>query len=197
MKHILRIKPPALTPPGRASYLLIALGIGVAALSLYPVRNMLSPGQEMNASFEPLHLVNTYGALAASPGRVTSDRRRTDEAGVTDDTRWREYEFIGKPGDVNHTPPQIAPYHLRLDWLMWFAASPRRRNILGSSACSGSFWRMTGRAWDFFATIPFPKAAEICSRPALRISLHHSRGTARTGAIWRRNSRGLFSRGVT
>ena len=24
-------------------------------------------------------------------------------------------------------PPQIAPYHLRIDWLMWFAAlSPQR-----------------------------------------------------------------------
>jgi len=33
---------------------------------------------------------------------------------------WREYEFIGKPGDARRRPPQIAPYHLRLDWLMWF-----------------------------------------------------------------------------
>jgi hypothetical protein len=39
---------------------------------------------------------------------------------------WREYEFKGKPGDPSRRPPQIAPYHLRLDWLMWFAAlSPR------------------------------------------------------------------------
>jgi hypothetical protein len=29
---------------------------------------------------------------------------------------------MGKPGDLNYRPPQIAPYHLRLDWLMWFAA---------------------------------------------------------------------------
>jgi len=25
-----------------------------------------------------------------------------------------------KPGDLHHTPLQVAPYHLRLDWLMWF-----------------------------------------------------------------------------
>jgi hypothetical protein len=30
------------------------------------------------------------------------------------------YEFQGKPGDPARVPPQIAPYHLRLDWLMWF-----------------------------------------------------------------------------
>ena len=35
---------------------------------------------------------------------------------------WQEYEFIGKPGNVRRVPLQIAPYHLRLDWLMWFAA---------------------------------------------------------------------------
>jgi hypothetical protein len=35
---------------------------------------------------------------------------------------WREYAFKGKPGDPARLPPQVAPYHLRLDWLMWFAA---------------------------------------------------------------------------
>ena len=35
---------------------------------------------------------------------------------------WTEYEFKGKPGDPRRRPPQIAPYHLRLDWMMWFAA---------------------------------------------------------------------------
>jgi hypothetical protein len=33
-----------------------------------------------------------------------------------------EYEFKGKPGDVRRMPRQYAPYHLRLDWLMWFLA---------------------------------------------------------------------------
>ncbi len=46
----------------------------------------------------------------------------TDAAAPTPDAQWREYEFKGKPGNVRRRPPQIAPYHLRLDWLMWFAA---------------------------------------------------------------------------
>jgi len=39
-----------------------------------------------------------------------------------DESDWREYAFKGKPGDVRAVPRQWAPYHLRLDWLMWFAA---------------------------------------------------------------------------
>ncbi len=41
---------------------------------------------------------------------------------ISDHTVWREYEFKGKPGVVTRLPRQWAPYHLRLDWLMWFAA---------------------------------------------------------------------------
>ena len=41
---------------------------------------------------------------------------------LTDQTVWKEYEFRGKPGAVRRVPLQWAPYHLRLDWLMWFAA---------------------------------------------------------------------------
>ncbi|MDJ1132962.1 lipase maturation factor family protein [Streptomyces iconiensis] len=95
----------------------------VLTLSYWPVRNMLSRGQTMNRSFDPLHLVNTYGAF----GSVTRIRQEivlegTDEERVTADTVWREYEFKGKPTDVRRLPRQFAPYHLRLDWQMWFAA---------------------------------------------------------------------------
>jgi hypothetical protein len=87
------------------------------------VVNMLSPGQLMNYSYNPVELVNTYGAF----GSVGSTRYEvvvegTDNLAPTPDAQWREYEFKGKPGDVRRRPPQIAPYHLRLDWLMWFAA---------------------------------------------------------------------------
>ena len=43
-----------------------------------------------------------------------------DEPGP--DARWLEYGFHGKPGDPGRWPRQFAPYHLRLDWLMWFLA---------------------------------------------------------------------------
>src|SRR5215472_14012229 len=124
LKHVLPLHPPVLASPTiLRSSIIVGLTAIVAWLSFYPVRNMLSSRQAMNASFEPLHLVNTYGAF----GTITRPRYEvivegTDENTLTPNTRWREYEFIGKPGDVNRIPPQVAPYHLRLDWLMWFAA---------------------------------------------------------------------------
>ena len=75
----------------------------------------------MNASFDQLHLVNTYGAF----GNVTRARYEIVIEGTDDphgETGWREYEFKGKPGNPARRPRQFAPYHLRLDWLMWFAA---------------------------------------------------------------------------
>lgn len=97
--------------------------IAVIGLSYWPVRNLLSHRQQMNASFNTFHLVNTYGAFGViSRTRDEVVIEGTDDVRVTDQTVWREYEFKGKPGDVHRMPRQWAPYHLRLDWLMWFAA---------------------------------------------------------------------------
>ncbi len=80
----------------------------------------------MNTSFDPLRLVNTYGAFG-SVGRTRYEVivEGTVDAVTTPATQWREYAFKAKPGDVRRRPPQLAPYHLRLDWLMWFAAMSR------------------------------------------------------------------------
>jgi len=101
----------------------IALAIVVAGLSYLPARNLVSRGQLMNFSFNPIHFVNTYGAF----GSITRVRYEivlegTESLDAGGPAEWKEYEFKGKPGDPKRRPPQIAPYHLRLDWLMWFAA---------------------------------------------------------------------------
>ncbi|CDO86528.1 hypothetical protein AWC29_09650 [Mycobacterium triplex] len=103
--------------------LVVAFAGGVLVLTYWPVRNMLSPSQRMNMSFNPFHLVNTYGAFG-SIGRIRREVviEGTDEPRLTAQTVWKEYEFKGKPGTVRRLPRQWAPYHLRLDWLMWFAA---------------------------------------------------------------------------
>jgi hypothetical protein len=120
----LPVSTPVLQEPQLARRLIVFAVVGlVAILSIAPARNMLSPSQVMNTSFDPLHIVNTYGAF----GSITRERNEiviegTDADTVTPSTVWREYEFKGKPGDPGHRPSQFAPYHLRLDWLMWFAA---------------------------------------------------------------------------
>ncbi|MFF8594330.1 lipase maturation factor family protein [Streptomyces sp. NPDC015220] len=101
----------------------LAVAALVVALSYRPAVNLISRRQVMNRSFDPLHLVNTYGAF----GSISRIRYEVVVEGTLDDTPredsdWREYEFKGKPGDPGHWPRQFAPYHLRLDWMMWFAA---------------------------------------------------------------------------
>jgi hypothetical protein len=110
-------------PPVAGTWVNIALAVMVVAMSVPVVVNMLSSRQIMNTSFNSLHLVGTYGAF----GSITRPRYEvivegTGDSVITPATQWREYEFKGKPGQLDYTPPQIAPYHLRLDWLMWFAA---------------------------------------------------------------------------
>ncbi len=117
-------KPAAFTePPLWFAGLVIAFTVLSLFLSYWPMRNMMSRHQRMNMSFNPFHLVNTYGAFG-SIGRIRNELvvEGTDEATLTEQTRWKEYEFKGKPGAVRRLPRQWAPYHLRLDWLMWFAA---------------------------------------------------------------------------
>ncbi|WP_331782438.1 lipase maturation factor family protein [Subtercola sp. YIM 133946] len=105
----------------------VVLTSAVAALllvlSYWPAKNLLSRRQLMNASFNRWHLVNAYGAF----GSVTKRRYEVIVEGSSaampaSDADWLPYEFKGKPGDVRRIPRQFAPYHLRLDWLMWFLA---------------------------------------------------------------------------
>lgn len=109
-------------PPWFAAVVLVVTVL-LVALSWAPLRNLFSHRQLMNASFNRWHLVNAYGAF----GSVTKQRYEVVVEGTSDDpadpaARWEEYGFKGKPGDPRRLPRQFAPYHLRLDWLMWFLA---------------------------------------------------------------------------
>src|SRR2546427_8419644 len=103
----------------------VALTIMVIWLSIPTVLNLASGRQLMNYSYDPLDLVNTYGAF----GTVGRERDEiifegTSDAVITVDTQWKEYEFKAKPGDPNRGPPFVAPYQPRIDWQIWFAAMP-------------------------------------------------------------------------
>ncbi|WP_030935172.1 lipase maturation factor family protein [Streptomyces sp. NRRL S-646] len=116
---------PSPVPGAPLWYEVVVLAVAalLLGLSYHPVTNMISRRQIMNRSFDPLHLVNTYGAFGSvSRIRYEVVVEGTDDAVPHEDSDWREYEFKGKPGDPRRWPRQFAPYHLRLDWLMWFAA---------------------------------------------------------------------------
>ncbi len=97
--------------------------IVIALLSIQPVINILSPRQIMNTSFNPLDLVNTYGAF----GSVGQERLNVVFEGTMDEVpdekaKWKAYPYKGLPVALDKRAPQIAPYQLRLDWQMWFAS---------------------------------------------------------------------------
>ena len=97
--------------------LIIAVAGFLAVLSWRPLVNLFSADQLMNASFNRFHLVNAYGAF----GSMTEQRYEVIIEGRRGD-QWRAFEFKGKPGDPRRRSRQFAPYHLRLDWQMWFLA---------------------------------------------------------------------------
>ncbi|XP_075574613.1 lipase maturation factor 1 [Pelecanus crispus] len=102
----------------------ISFGLLIAYLSIPVVLNLLNSRQVMNTSFNPLRIVNTYGAF----GSITKERTEVILQGTSSPDPndpaavWEEYDFKCKPGDLKRRPCFITPYHYRLDWLMWFAA---------------------------------------------------------------------------
>ncbi|MGZ4144035.1 MAG: lipase maturation factor family protein [Actinomycetota bacterium] len=171
----------------------IAAGL-IVFLSWWPARNLVSRRQLMNASFNSLHLVNTYGAF----GSITRVRNEVIIEGTTDEvltstTVWKEYEFKGKPGDPRRRPPQVAPYHLRLDWLMWFAA-------LSRAYAQGWFVPLMVKLLEndrptltLLRTNPFPEQPPRYVRALLyRYRFTTRREHKETGAWWVRSYEGEY-----
>ena len=92
------------------------------------VKNLLQldGGQAMNASYDPLKLVNTYGAF----GSVGERRYEPIVSVSTDGDTWHEIEFPCKPGDVRRRLCFCAPYHYRADWNIWFIGFKPHQQML-------------------------------------------------------------------
>lgn len=112
------------------SIVIAFLGLFTLYLSRDPVMNLVAKRQRMNSSYNPFRLVNSYGAF----GSITKVRYEVVLEGTSDqfplEESWQEYHFVAKPGRVDKLAPQIAPYHLRLDWQMWFL--PFNAQVVGN-----------------------------------------------------------------
>jgi hypothetical protein len=129
----------------------------IALLSIQPVLNMLSPQQIMNTSFDPLNLVNTYGAF----GSVGRERLNVVFEGTMDESpdgqaNWKAYPYKGLPVALDRRPPQIAPYQLRLDWQMWFAAMSFPEEYPWTLTLISKLLHNDPGAVGLFAGNPFP-----------------------------------------
>lgn len=161
--------PDLAARPFAFELVLSALALLVIALSAPAALNLTSKNQAMNTSYNPFRLVNAYGAF----GSVTRIRYEVIVEGWDPELGWREYEFKAKPGSVNRRPGQFAPYHLRLDWLMWFLPF-RARVVNGQVLVSGHeswFVRFLDRLLEndpetlkLLALNPFPDRPPVCVR---------------------------------
>ena len=94
-----------------SSALVLAVTALVVVLSYWPVRNLLSRRQLMNASFNPLHLVNTYGAF----GSVTRTRHEVVIEGTDERLIDRAHGVAGVrvQGQARRRAPAAAPVRAR------------------------------------------------------------------------------------
>ena len=144
----------------------------------------------MNRSFDPLDLVNTYGAF----GNVDRERHEVILEGTRDavpdaSARWEEYELPCMPGDPRRRPCLVSPYHYRLDWQMWFVGNDAARG----EAIEDEPW-LVHLVWQLLRGEPGPtpalrarplsrRAAAVDPRGALALSvLRLASATARGGS---------------
>ncbi|MDP9033778.1 MAG: lipase maturation factor family protein [Myxococcota bacterium] len=100
------------------------LGVFVAILSIAPAVNLASCDQSMNRSFDPLALVNSYGAFGdVDRARYEVILEGTMDAFPVEGALWEQYELPCMPGDPRRRPCLVSPYHYRLDWQFWFVGN--------------------------------------------------------------------------
>lgn len=164
----------------------------VCILSIQPVVNMLSPGQVMNTSYDPLDLVNTYGAF----GTVGKERLNvifegTADDDSTDNAHWQPYIYKGLPVALDQRPPQIAPYQLRLDWQMWFASMDTPEDYPWTYHLVWKLLHNDPRVVDLFAVNPFPRKPPRYVRAVLYRYSFAKPGNPQ-GLWWQRERLGLW-----
>jgi hypothetical protein len=164
----------------------------VGLLSIQPAFNLFSSKQIMNTSFDPFDLVNTYGAF----GTVGQERFNVVFEGTldndsTDKAHWQPYLYKGLPVLPDQRPPQIAPYQLRLDWQMWFAAMSSADEYPWTLNLLYKLLHNDPLATGLFAHNPFPHNPPRYIRAVLYRYRFAKPGNAQ-GAWWTREQLALW-----
>lgn len=183
------LKEETSQPMSTAAWIVTAV---ICLLSIQPMLNMLSPGQIMNTSFDPLNLVNTYGAF----GTIGRERMNVIFEGTTDihpdeQTKWIPYVYKGLPVYLDKKPPQVAPYQLRLDWQMWFAAMASPSDYPWTLNLAYKLLHNDPKAVGLFANNPFPNRPPRYIRAMLYRYTFAKPGNAH-GRFWNRQRISLW-----
>src|SRR5580700_2512688 len=197
LHSLVRVQMPGgLSSPAAYEWAIVVLSAVLIVLSYWPVHNMLSPRQRMNTSFNPYHIVNTYGAF----GSVTKARYEiviegTEDEAAREQAKWKEYEFKAKPGDPKRRPRQVAPYDLRLDWLMWFAAMSPVYDYLEHPwliVLIQKLLQNDSSTLKLLAGSPFPQGPKVIRARLYRYRFATAKERRETGQWWMRSLAGEY-----
>ena len=165
---------------------------GIALLSIRPALNLVSPHQIMNTSFDPLNLVNTYGAFGTvGQQRLNVVFEATLDADSSDQADWQPYLYKGLPVALDQRPPQVAPYQLRLDWQMWFASMASPAQYPWTLNLVWKLLHNDAAAVGLFARPPFPGKRPRYVRAVLYRYRFAPPGNAQ-GLWWQRERVGIW-----
>lgn len=199
-----RLRPwLAVAPPlPRGPVLALRQGLMAALVALVAWRSVpvvdnlfFADDQVMNGSFDRLHLVNTYGAF----GSVGELRDEAVIQGTNDDpadpaATWLDYELPCKPGDPDRRSCWITPYHLHLDWQMWFVPL---RGVQENAWLAHLVAKLLAGDPDALAQLavdPFPEGPPR----AIRVARYRYRfAPLGDTAWWHRERKGNFLRPLT
>jgi hypothetical protein len=163
-----------------------ALWVGVTLLWAVGYDELPRAGQSVLEAEEPFHLANPYGLFAV----MTTDRIEIVLQGSWDGGRtWTDLPTRYKPGDLDRTPPQVAPHMPRLDWQLWFA---------GLSTCDRNPWLVrlmrlvvdgSPPALDAFAPGTFDRGPPEQVRA---LAYRYTFAPPASAAVWEREELGLY-----
>lgn len=103
---------------------LTLFGASVVPLTSLHAKSNMTTDTSLHTFYNRLHKLhavnqyNLFGPMVGSDGRKEIILEGADNI----DGPWKEYSFLYKPGNVNHSLPFIAPHTPRLDWQMYWAA---------------------------------------------------------------------------
>jgi predicted DCC family thiol-disulfide oxidoreductase YuxK len=134
-------------------------------------------------------VTNFYGFF----GVMNTVRREIVVEGSPDAEHWRPYEFRYKPGDVHRCPRWSIPYHPRLDWTMWFAASESPYSNLWFGDLLYALLKGNPPVLALLANNPFPEQPPKWVRATLyQYRFTTSAERAATGDCWVRTLLGPY-----
>ena len=181
--------------PARTNAIAVwAVAIVILALSISELDGMFfdtspSPETALERIAAPFQIANTYGLFAS----MTTTRPEIIVQGSSDGITWLDYEFLYKPGVLQHPPHWAAPYQPQLDWQMWFAALSDYR---GTPWFTNFMLRLLQGSPDVLGLLrknPFPAAPPRYVRAQLfDYSFTNFAGRRATGDWWTRKPEGLY-----